>query len=232
MKNRNISYYIYNKKTIERIKTKVNYLGLEKNIDTFSFLNFRFISCILLFIILLFFTKYGAILSPIGVIVYYIAIEKILLDAQIKKRRKRLEEESIFFFEILSLTLETNPYLKGALELTVRNIDSSLSNEFKKMLLDVKLGKSFSESLIDLKKSIPSDAINTIILNLTEASLFGNSISDSLKNQLNYLREKKILEIKGEISKLPTKISVLSVLFFIPIMLLLILAPLLLEFIT
>ena len=68
MKNRNISYYIYNKKTIERIKTKVNYLGLEKNIDTFSFLNFRLISCILLFIILLFFTKYGAILSPIGVI--------------------------------------------------------------------------------------------------------------------------------------------------------------------
>ena len=78
---------------------------------------------------------------------------------------------------------------------------------------------------------IPSDTINNVILNITQSSIFGNSILESLNNQLDYLKEKRLLEIKAEITKLPTKISVISVLFFIPIMLLIILAPVLLEFI-
>ena len=44
------------------------------------------------------------------------------------------------------------------------------------------------------------------------------------------LRDKRILEIKGRIGKLPTKISIISVLFFIPIILLVILSPVLIEF--
>lgn len=54
---------------------------------------------------------------------------------------------------------------------------------------------------------------------------------ESLNNQLDFLRDKQLLEIKEEIAKLPTKISVISVIFFIPIMLLVILAPVILTFI-
>ena len=92
------------------------------------------------------------------------------------------------------------------------------------------MGKSFSESLTLMKERIPSEAINTILLNLTESSIYGNNVATSINNQLEYLREKKILETKAEISKLPTKISVLSVLFFVPMMLLIILAPVLIDF--
>ena len=92
------------------------------------------------------------------------------------------------------------------------------------------MGKSFTESLEDMKERIPSDAINNIILSLTESSIFGNNITATLRNQLDYLRETKLLETKAEITKLPTKISVISVIFFLPIMLLIILSPVLVEF--
>ncbi len=229
MKNRAF-YHIYPKKTIERIEKKVNYLGFTKKMDCFTFLNFRFLTCFLLFIVILFFTKYGVVLAFIISFLFYVLSERLLLDEKIKKRTKKLENEALFFFEILSLTLETNPYLKGALELTTKNIDSELSLEFQKTLSDVKMGKSFSESLILMKERIPSEAINNILLTLTESSIYGNNIQESLNNQIDYLREKKMLEIKAEISKLPTKISVISVLFFVPIMLLIILAPVLLDF--
>ena len=85
--------------------------------------------------------------------------------------------------------------------------------------------------LDDLKKRLPSDAINNVILNITESSVFGNNMIESLNNQLDFLRDKQLLEIKEEIAKLPTKISVISVIFFIPIMLLVILAPVILTFI-
>ena len=229
-KQRHFAYRVYPKKTIKRVEAKIDLLGSTNSIDAFTFLNFRFgLSCFL-FLFLLIFFKHGYIIAPISIVLFYLISEKVLLDFNFKKRAKKLEEEAIFFFEILGLTLESNKHLKGALELTAKNIDSELSSEFKKTLAEVKLGKSFTESLISMKERIPSDSINNIILNLTESSIFGNNITETLNNQLDYLREKKILAIKAEINKLPTKISIISVLFFIPIILLIILSPVLLEF--
>lgn len=228
-KSESFAYHMYLKKTIERIERKIGLLG-ETNLKSFPFLNTRFVLSLFLFFFVLILFKYGYILAPVLTILFYILTEKVLLDIPIKKRGKKLEDEAIFFFEILILTLESNKNLKGSLELTTHNIDSELSKEFKKTLTETKMGKSFTESLISMKERIPSDSINSIILNLTESSIFGNNITETLNNQLDYLRDKKLLSIKAEINKLPTKISVLSVLFFIPIMLLIILSPVLLEF--
>lgn len=229
-KQSHFAYRLYREKTIKRIEKKINLLGSECSIDAIQFLNIRFASSVLVFCILFLFSKYGYILAPLFAILFYYASEKILLDFKIKKRQKKLEDEAIFFFEILGLTLESSKHLKGALELSSKNIESELAREFQKTLSEVKLGKSFTESLISMKERIPSDSINTIILNLTESSMFGNNITESLNNQLDYLRDKKLLGIKAEINKLPTKISVISVLFFIPILLLIILSPVVLEF--
>lgn len=230
IKERHFAYRMFREKTIKRINAKINLLGENVKVDVFTFLNIRFITSIILFAILFIFNKYGYLIAPIATIIFYILSEKIILDLKIKTRTKKLEEEAIFFFEILSLTLESNKHLKGAIELTSTNIDSELSNEFKKTLNEVKLGKSFTESLISMKERIPSDLINNIILNLTESSIFGNNVTNTLNNQLEYLRDRRLLNIKAEINKLPTKISIISVVFFIPIMLLIILSPVIIEF--
>jgi len=81
-----------------------------------------------------------------------------------------------------------------------------------------------------MKKRIPSETINNTILNITQSNIFGNSIIDSLYNQIDFLREKQILDVKAEIAKLPTKISAISVVFFIPIILLIVLAPVVIEY--
>lgn len=230
--NKRFVYKIYRQKTIKRIENKLKLLGNNAKINSLTFLNTRAIISLIIFALLLTYTKPGYLIAPIFTILFYIFSEKFFLNYPIKKRSKKLESEAIFFFEVLNLTLESNRNLKKALELTSKNIDSELSEEFKKTLAESKMGKSFNESLKNMKERIPSDIINNIILNLTEAGIFGNSITVTLNNQLDYLREKEILDIKGEIAKLPTKISVISVLFFIPIMLLIILSPIILELLS
>ena len=59
---------------------------------------------------------------------------------------------------------------------------------------------------------------------------YGNSIIDNLYSQIDYLREKRKLEVKGRISKVPIYISVISVLFFVPLLLLIILGPVILNY--
>ena len=164
-------------------------------------------------------------------ILYYYLFEKVFLDNKIKMRTEKLNNEAIYFFEILTLSLQTGRNLNEAISITTSSIDCELANEFKEALRQTKYGKSLTESLTDMQKFIPSDSINNIILSLTQSNIYGSSIIETLYNQIDYLREKRKFEIKAKISKIPTKISVISVLFFIPLILLIILGPVLLSYI-
>ena len=137
----------------------------------------------------------------------------------------------MFFFQILSLTLESGNNLKGAIELTTSSISNELSLEFKKALSDIRMGSTMNEALLDLEKRIPSEVISNIILNLTESSVYGSDMIKSLNTQIDYLNNKLVLSVREQINKMPIKISVVSVLLFIPIILLIILSPLIIELI-
>lgn len=228
MKN-NLIRKIYQDKTINKITKKVKLLGVDCKYDVIDLLNKRVISSLALFFIILIFSSKGYIYGPIITIIYYFGIEYLFLDYKIKQRASKLDYEALYFFEVLALTLESGRNLKASLEMTADSIDNSLSREFKKCINEVNLGKSLTEALNDMKERIPGQTINNVILNITQSNIFGNSIVDSLYNQIDYLRENKVLEVKAKISKLPVKISAISVIFFIPIMLLIILSPVILN---
>jgi len=229
-KDNNLIKRIYREKTINRIDSKIKLLGVYCKYNAIDLLNYRLLMSIAIFFITIVISTYGYILAPLLTIAFYILGEYFVLDIPIKKRAKKLEEEALYFFEVLALTIEGGRNLKSALDTTANAIDNELSAEFKKTLSEVYLGKSLTEALDDMKKRIPSETINNTILNITQSNIFGNSIIDSLYNQIDFLREKQILDVKAEIAKLPTKISAISVVFFIPIILLIVLAPVVIEY--
>ena len=230
MKIHEISKNIYSKYSLNDIETRMRLLGKSDKNEVLKFLNIRLITSILLFFVILYFMEWGYILGPILILLYYIYLPTFTIDRKIKKRKEKLENEAMYFFEILVLSLESGNNLYNAIKVTSDNIDSEVSCEFKKMMIDIEYGKSFDEAITNMKERIPSDIINNILLNIRESNMFGNSIIGTLNNQLDYLRESKILETKAYISKIPLKISVLSVVFFIPLLLLLILGPVLINY--
>lgn len=222
---------VYPKKSIERIKSKTKLLGVHNKIDPIKFMNLRIIGCLTIFFLILLISKLAFIWAPIITIAFYYLSEYLVLDYKIKNRISKLDYEALFFFEVLTLSLETGRDLKGALRETTKNLDSEISDEFKETLRQVEFGKTLTEALGDMKERIPSDNINNVILNIRECNVFGSSIIDTLYRQVDFLREKKVLEVRSIISKMPIKISIISVLFFIPILLLLILSPVILNLI-
>ena len=230
MKLSEITKNIYSNYSLNNIGNRMKLLGKEREKDTLKFLNIRLLSSIVLFFVILYLVDWGYILSPIVVVLYYIYLPSLTIDQKIKKRKAKLEQEAMYYFEILALSLESGNNLYNAIKVTSDNIDSELSREFNKMMFDIEYSKSFDEAINDMKERIPSDIINNILLNIRESNMFGNSIIGTLNNQLDYLRETKILETKAYISKIPVKISVISVIFFIPLLLLLILGPVLINY--
>ena len=228
----NIGEKLYGSKTVKKITKKVNLLGVQNTYDPINLLNIRFLSSLSIFFMLLYFVDFGYLVAPLITFIYYLTFFTIVLDSKINKRCKELEKDAMYFFEILVLSLEAGRGIKTSIELTTSSVDSLLSDEFRKVLKDIDLGKNLNDALNDLKYRIPSDTINNIILNIRQSNIFGNNIVDTVYAQLDYIREKRILEAKAQISKIPVKISIISVIFFIPLILLLLLGPALINFIS
>lgn len=226
----NLVRKIYREKDMQKIERKIDMLGDHTKFDAITFTNIRIISSLIVFFVILYITTIGYFFAPLFTVIYYYLFEIVLLDIPLKKRIRKLDHEALYFFEILTLTLESGRNLEHALETSVFNVDSEISNEFKKTLFEMKFGKTLMESLEDMKRRIPSETINNIILNITQTSVFGNSIIETMYNQIEFLREKQILDIKGQINKIPNKVSIISVLFVVPLILLLVLGPFLISF--
>lgn len=227
MKN-NLIKKLYSRSDIENIESKISLLG-DTKWDAITFMNMRLFTSLLVFLFVLYVSESGYIYAPIISVAYFYLFYYVFITNPIKVRGKKLDREALYFFEILTLTIESGRNLETALEIAVFNVDSELSNEFKKTLFEVKFGKSLIEALEDTKKRIPSETINNIILNITQTNVFGNSIVETMYNQIDFLRDKQVLEIKGEISKIPNKISIISVLFVLPLIMLLVLGPFVID---
>lgn len=222
--NMGIIRKIYREKDINKISSDINMLG-KTNLDTMTFLNLRLLTTMIVFVVILYNSDLGYILAPFLTILYYYLFYYLLIADKINKRAKKLDKEALEFFEILTLTLESGKNLKNAIAITVENVESELSYEFKRALDETEYSKSLMEALHDMKNRIPSETVNNIILNITQTSIFGSSILDTMYNQIDFLRDKQVFEIKGVINKIPNKISILSVVFIIPLILILIFGP-------
>lgn len=229
MKEKDFIYKIYTKKEIQKISNKINMFGVSKKMNVESFMNTRLFTSLIVFVFTFLFVDYSAILSPIITVIWYFLFNYFLLDRPLKKREKKLDSEAYYYFEVLTLALESGRNLENAIKMACQYIDSEISDEFKETLKQVNFGKSLAESLSLMNQRIPSLTIRNIILNIEQSNMFGNSIIDTMYNQLDFLKEKQVNDIKSEINKIPNKISIVSVLFFIPLIILIILGPMLIS---
>lgn len=228
---RSVTLKLFSNKTISRFKKKSMALGIKNKSSYVSDLSLYLLVIIIAFVVSIMFCYhrfYLIILLPIGAALLF---EFLYYDVRLAKRRALLNKQALFFFQILSLTLESGNNLRGAIELTTSSISNDLSDEFKKALSDMRMGSTMNEALLDLEKRIPSEVITNIILNLTESNVYGSDMIKSLNTQIDYLNNKLVLSVREQINKMPIKISVVSVLLFIPIILLIILSPLIIELI-
>ena len=221
---------IYRENDIKKIDAKINQFGVSKKFTTEYFMNFRLFTSIIVFVVLFIFADFGALIAPVATVLWYILVGYFMIDKPLKKRERKLDNEAYYYFEVLTLALESGRNLENAIKMACKYIDSEISSEFRETIKQVNFGKSLTESLSVMSTRIPSLTINNIILNMEQSNLFGNSIIETMYNQLDFLKDKQIMDIKAQINKIPNKISIFSVLFFIPLILLIILGPVLIDF--
>ena len=84
---------IYRDKEIQDITYKLMMMN-EKRYDAITYLNIRYITTILIFIIGIYSFKFGYLVSPLISIMYYYLFYYITITKPLKKRTKKLEKEA------------------------------------------------------------------------------------------------------------------------------------------
>ena len=83
-KNGGMIAKIYRDKDIQKVDAKMKMLGSFQKLDTYLFLNIRFISSIVVFLLFIFFFQYGYLLAPFLTVIYYYLFSYYFIDASLK----------------------------------------------------------------------------------------------------------------------------------------------------
>ena len=222
---------LYLPSTIKRLEKKQQLLQVEESYDVYKFLNHRLLATIIIFLVLLVVLPFGYIFAICFSIIYYFGLEYLCFDIPMKKRVEILNKEALYFFEVLYLSLESNLTMYQAIKKTCENTHGYLTNEFKKLIKEVDMGKDITLALKEMKEKIPSPMISKMLLNLENASSLGNNVSDTVSNELEYLKENYWNHQEEHLNKLPFYVNIMSVMFLIITLSLIIICPILINMI-
>lgn len=220
---------LYTKEQINNLKTKIDYLGSKNKIDLDKFIFKRIIISFLIFIVFIIFRLW--FIGVFASLIFYYLYEYFTLDYKIKNRIECLEKDSLFVFEMLYLEVDNTSSLKKSLLTITETIDNELTDEINVILENINLGKSFKESVDSSLKYIPSIHVKTVLNSLKDSYELGSPIKKTIHNILDYLKDKMYYKQKEKITKIPVKFSLITLLVYLPLIILLILTPYLVSLI-
>lgn len=175
---------------VDKISVWLNKNNL--NLDVKEFLILIFILFSLTFLVGLFFRP-GLILS---ILFSIINIFLFFIFINIRKKRENVEKENQLEQFLLDLVgyLYGNPNILNCIQKTIEDADYPLRKEFELVLNDTRKGLLLNEALRNMIRRNSSPLIEIILIGFIAANDKGVDLIGFLKDQIEYIREKKNME--------------------------------------
>jgi tight adherence protein B len=126
-------------------------------------------------------------------IVFFVAFINIFRLFSHRKNQKKERQLEHFLIDLIG-NMYGNPNILNGIENTVKEIDQPLKNEFEKVIDDTRRGMLLRDSLLQVVKRNDSRLIELVITSLVIADDKGVDVIDFLKDQLEYIRQRRSLE--------------------------------------
>ena len=153
------------------------------------------------------------------------------INGKIQQRQKDIIRAMPFCVDMLALSVEAGLDFIAAMSKVIEKAKSSaLTEEFDILIREIKIGASRAEALRNLAWRISLIQISSFSATLIAADSVGASIGPILKSLALEIREKKAAEIEKSAAQAATKILFPMLLFIVPSVVVIIFAPIVLEF--
>jgi tight adherence protein C len=148
-------------------------------------------------------------------------------------RRVQMREEEIIqgFPDALDLMLvcvEAGQSLDQAIirvATEIRDSYPALAEEFEIIAYEMKAGKDKTKVLRDMGERVGVQDINSFVTTLIQSATFGTSIAEALRVYAGEMRDKRVMRAEEKANKLPTKLTLGTMLFCVPPLLIILIGP-------
>ena len=225
----------------EKIKQLLLEAGSPNNLGPTEFMGLRVVMGLLLggtAMLIVFFT--GSSLQPISVL--GLPIPGILLfpaplaymgyqfpgfwlKSKISKRKKEIQKTLPDAIDLLTISVEAGLGFDQALMRVAEKWDNALSQEFGRMLQEVRIGKPRREAMREVSNRCNVEDLQVFISSMIQADQLGVSITTVLRVQSQQMRVRRRQRAEEQAQKAPIKMIFAMVFLIFPAMYVIILGP-------
>jgi tight adherence protein C len=101
----------------------------------------------------------------------------------------------------------------------------ALAEEFEVVAYEMKAGKDKITVLNDMGERCGIQDISSFVTVLVQSAAFGTSISDALRVYAEEMRDKRVMRAEEAANKLPTKMTLATMMLTVPPLLIILVAP-------
>ena len=151
------------------------------------------------------------------------------LQIRIQKRQKAILQQLPELLDLLCVSVQAGLTFDAALYRIVTRMHGPLINECTRMLEDVRMGLPRRQALKSMSARCDVPELTLFASAVIQAERLGTSLSTTLVNQANNMRERRRQSVKAEALKAPVKMLFPLIIFIFPAIFVVLLLPTLLS---
>ncbi len=213
----------------ENVRHKLELAGSPKRVDADQFLMFKLIGAVSgpLWILVAF----GLLGMSGGLAIITIALlwgiafflPDVAVTRRIESRQHDIRKQLPQFLDLLTISVEAGLGFDQAVERTSASVPGALSEEFQRMLREMRIGSSRSDALRALDTRTDVLELRSFVLAMLQADTFGVSIANILRIQADEMRVRRRqaaqeLGQKAPVKMLPPLVFCIFPAFFVVIL--------------
>lgn len=143
---------------------------------------------------------FGSVLAGLFIGIIAVILPPIMLDRAIIGRQHKFQDQLLDVLVLIKGAVQSGYSLMQALDLAVNEVPAPASEEFGRVLHEVRLGISMEDALLNLSERMESDDLQIVITAVIINTQVGGNLSTVLESTIDTIRDR--LQLFAEIRSL------------------------------